>query len=292
MTKPVFRLRIFPYLIVCILLFNGCSKETPADTGLPASVRLNEKYGTEPLQNMDVYLPANRNSTDTKVLILIHGGAWASGDKADFGSFIDTLKKRLPDYALFNINYRLSAPPQNPFPTQELDVKKAVEYIYNNRNAYGVSDNFSLGGASAGAHLSLLQAFKYTSPVKIRTVIDFFGPTDMNDLYNNPGVIPQATIAAIVGATPASNPDLYNQSSPIRFVTGTNACPTIILQGSDDLLVNATSQSKALRDRLLINGTPVQYVEYAGKGHGEDWDNATYTDAFSRIQAFLEFYNP
>lgn len=292
MIKLLFRFRFIVWLIAGTALLNGCSKEEPQVTGLPAAVRLNVPYGSEPLQNMDVYLPANRTATNTKVLILIHGGAWASGDKADFASFIDTLKKRLPGYAVFNINYRLSAPPQNPFPTQELDVKKAVEFIYNNRADYAVSDNFSMGGASAGAHLSLLHAYKYASPVKIRTVIDFFGPTDMNDLYNNPGVVPQVTIAAIVGATPASNPDLYNQSSPIRFVTGSNACPTIILQGSDDLLVNAESQSKALRDRLLINGTPVQYVEYAGKGHGEDWDNATYADAFTRIQAFMEFYNP
>ncbi len=292
MMQTGLRLRFTGLLCCGLLFFYACTKDSPADAGLPASTRLNLSYGTDPLQNMDVYLPANRSLAATKVLILIHGGAWAAGDKRDFAAFIDTLKRRLPDYALFNINYRLSLPPQNPFPTQEMDVKKAVEYIYDHRADFVVSDNFSLGGASAGGHLSLLHAYKYPAPVKIRTVIDFFGPADLNDLYNNPGIVPQTTIAAIIGATPASHPDLYQQSSPLSYVSSSTACPTIILQGSNDPLVNAVSQSQALRDRLQAAAVPVSYVEYSGKGHGDDWDNATYADAFSRIQAFLQLHNP
>ena len=154
-----------------------------------------------------------------------------------------------------------------------------------------ISDNFSMLGASAGAHLALLQAYKYSVPVKAKVVVDFFGPTNLNDLYNNPGVVPQSTIEAIVGATPVSNPALYFQSSPINYATGSAACPTIILQGSADLLVNATSQSFALKNKLELEGVPVQYVEYAGAGHG-DWNTATFSDAFNKIQAFVNLYNP
>ena len=113
----------------------------------------------------------------------------------------------------------------------------------------------------------------------------------MNDLYNNPGLVPQATVSNIVGATPTSNPALYFQSSPINYATSSGACPTIILQGSADPLVNATSQSWALRNKLELEGVPVQYVEYAGGGHG-NWSNSTYSDAFSKIQAFIELHNP
>jgi acetyl esterase/lipase len=281
-------------LFVCIsTAIISCKKESLNNNNeATASTSLNLAYGTDPLQKMDVYLPAGRTVAATKVMIMIHGGAWAAGDKADFASFIDSLKKRLPDYALFNINYRLSAAGNNVFPTQELDVKKAVEFIYSKRAGYLVSDNFSLIGASAGGHLSLLQAYKYASPVKIKVVLDFFGPTDINDLYDNPGFVPQATVAAIIGATPTSDPVLYQQSSPINFVTNSTACPTIIFQGSADPLVNAVRQSGALRDKLLLNNVPVQYVEYAGKGHGDDWDGPVYFDAFNKIQAFVNLYNP
>ncbi|MBK7289650.1 MAG: alpha/beta hydrolase fold domain-containing protein [Chitinophagaceae bacterium] len=72
------------------------------------------------------------------------------------------------------MNYRLGAlPANNPFPTQELDIKTAVDFIYNNRADYLISDKYVLMGASAGGHLSLLHAYKYTNPVKIKAVVDF-----------------------------------------------------------------------------------------------------------------------
>ena len=279
------------------LILAACAKQnTDNNSGVvAASTILNVAYGTNSLQQMDVYLPAGRSSGSTKVIIMIHGGAWSAGlgTRADVAVYVDTLKRRFPGYAIFNIGYRLfSLPNTNTFPTQELDVKSAVEFVYNKRGDYLISDKFVLFGVSAGAHLSLLQAYKNSVPVKVKTVVDFFGPTDINDLYNNPGVIPPLNIIAIMNGTPTSNPTLYQQSSPINFVNAATACPTIILQGSADPLVNAVRQSAALNDKLQIAGVPREYVLYTGKGHGDDWDSATFFDAFNRIEAFLRFHNP
>ena len=41
------------------------------------------------------------------------------------------MKKRLPDYAIFNINYRLSTGISNLFPLQENDVKAALQFIFS-----------------------------------------------------------------------------------------------------------------------------------------------------------------
>jgi len=280
-------------LLLIVVTIVSCKKEESANGSvIAASTQLNVAYGAQPLQNMDVYLPAGRSVTRTKVMILVHGGAWSTGDKSELTGFVDSFKIRLPDYAIFNINYRLAAFPNNLFPTQEQDVKAAVEYIYSKRNDYLISDKIVFTGASAGAHLSLLHAYKYNSPVKIKAVIDFFGPTDIADLYNNPGLVPQLSIAAIVGATPTSNPALYQQSSPVTFVTNATACPTLILQGSADPLVNAARQSAVLRDKLQIAGVPVQYVLYMGKGHGDDWGSDTFFDAFNKMQGFVAIHNP
>ena len=149
-----------------------------------------------------------------------------------------------------------------------------------------MSDKFVLMGASAGAHLSLLQAYKYRSTVKIKAVVDFFGPTDMVDLYNNPGIISPLAIAALMSGTPATNPTLYQQSSPIQFVDAQN-CPTIIIQGGLDPLVNATTQSLALANKLTLFNVANEYVLYPTGGHGDDRSPATFTDAYNKIQAFL-----
>jgi acetyl esterase/lipase len=282
---------IFPASCSFLLFLASCTKSdsggdtTP--TTIAAKTQLDVSYGTDPLQKMDIYLPANRSAATTKVIILIHGGGWVTGDKTEFnGPLLDTLRARIPDYAIFNINYRLAAlPASNVFPTQELDVKAAVEFIYGNRNTYLVSDKFVLMGASAGGHLSLLHAYKHQSPVKIKAVVDFFGPTDMVDLYNNPGSYPAASIALLLSGTPTSNAALYAQSSPLTYATAT-ACPTIILQGGADPLVNATTQSLALSNKLTTAAVVNEYAFYATAGHG-GWDVATNTDAFNRIQLFL-----
>lgn len=286
---------IFFASLVFTLLLTSCSKSDDTGTGgtgsVPEKSMTNVSYGTDPLQKMDIYLPANRTTATTKVLIYIHGGGWVTGDKADLtAADIDTLKKRVPDYAIFNLNYRLALPgfpsSTNTFPTQELDVKTAIEFIYANRSNYLVGDKFVLMGGSAGGHLALLHAYKYAAPVKIKAVIDFFGPTDMVDMYNNPGIYSAASIALLLNGTPTTNNALYLQSSPLTFATTAAACPTIILQGDLDLLVNATRQSRALQTKLTTAGVVNQYVAYPTLGHGP-WDATTNTDAFNKIQVFL-----
>ena len=278
---------ILPLLLVCFLI--SCSKDDPGTGGggtpsVAAKTMLNESYGTDPLQKMDIYLPANRSVTSTKVVIMIHGGGWTGGDKADFNVMIDTLKKRMPDYAIFNINYRLAAWPANIFPTQELDVKAAIEFIYGNRSTYLVSDKFVLLGASAGGHLSLLHAYKYNTPVKVKAVVDFFGPTDMVAMYND-APANQPAYMLLMSGTPGTNPTMYQQSSPISYVNAATS-PTIIIQGGLDPVVNATTQSLALKNKLVSFGVVNDYVFYPTGGHG-DWNTATYTDAFNKVQAFL-----
>ena len=280
------------FVLVILSSIISCSKTDNTPTPLPISIAsksiVDTSYGTNALQKMDVYLPAGRSVTTTKVIILIHGGAWTSGDKTDYITLgvIDTLKKRLPDYAIFNINYRLaSLPNNNIFPAQEQDTKAAVDFIYANRGNFLISDKLVILGGSAGGHLALLEAYKYHSPVNIKAVVDFYGPTDMTDMYNNPGTYPAAGIALLLNGTPTTNPTLYLQSSPLTFVNAA-CCPTIILQGGADPLVNPTTQSLALKNKLTTAAVTNQYVFYPLGGHGS-WDAATNADAFNKIQVFL-----
>jgi acetyl esterase/lipase len=276
------------FLILTVsLFFLSCQKENdPGDTApLPEQTQLNTAYGTDAAQKMDIYLPAGRATATTKVILFIHGGGWSTGDKADFTSFVDTIKRRLPAYAIININYRLASGISNLFPTQENDVKAAVEFIYSKRNEYKISDKYVLLGASAGGHLALLHAYKYTTPVKIKAVVDFFGPTDLVDMYNNPASLfaPPAALAAVVGATPGANLTLYQQSSPLTFVTAQTP-PTIILQGGVDVLVSP-AQSVALKNKLQTFGVTHQYVFYPTENHG--WTGANMTHSFDNIALFL-----
>ena len=268
-------------LILFSLVFSSCKKDDSPEQDMSVTM-LNVSYGTNSQQKMDVYLPATRSTTDTKVMIMIHGGAWNSGDKVDFNEYVDSLKKREPTYAIFNINYRL-ANVSDLFPAQELDVRAAVDFIYNKRQEYKISDKFVLVGASAGAHLALLQGYKYSTPVKPKAIIDFFGPTDLVDMYNNPpNPLVQPLLVAVTGVTPTAN-TLYTQSSPINFISSQSP-PTMILHGGTDIVV-APSQSVLLNTRLQTAGIIHQYFFYSTEGHG--WVGANLSDSFNKIQAFL-----
>ena len=50
----------------------------------------------------------NRSIDSTKILYLIHGGAWLAGDKSDYDTIIPSFLQQLPQYAIVNINYRLA----------------------------------------------------------------------------------------------------------------------------------------------------------------------------------------
>jgi acetyl esterase/lipase len=275
----------FISLVLMMFLLQSCQKETATPNDTAAKTELNTAYGTQAQQKMDIYLPQGRTENTTKAIILIHGGGWSGGDKSDLTPYIDTLKKRLPGYAIFNINYRLAAGSSNQFPTQEMDVKAALEFIYSKKSEYKITDKWALLGTSAGAHLSLLQAYKYTNPVKIKAVVDFYGPTDMIEMYNNPAsiLVPPALVQGVVGATPTSNLSLYQASSPVNYVNN-ESCPTILLHGGADVIVSV-NQSILLRNKLQRFSVSHQYVLYASENHG--WVGANLTDSFDKIVAFL-----
>jgi acetyl esterase/lipase len=274
------------FTLIAAIAMTGCQKSidgSGTSAALPAKILLDVSYSTDALQKMDVYLPAGRSSSSTKLIVLIHGGAWSSMDKSDFTEYVDSIKKRMPDYAVFNINYRLATGTANFFPAQEMDVKAALDFIVSKTSEYNISQKIVLLGASAGGHLALLQAYKYATPA-VKAVVDFFGPTDMTDLYNNPAPLaPAPYLALIVGATPLSNPTIYQQSSPINFVTAATP-PTIIFQGGVDQLVNP-SQSISLNAKLQTAGIVHQYYFYPTEGHG--WVGTNLADSFDKVQAFL-----
>jgi len=280
-------------LVIGIFIFSltitSCKKtsDAVADITTNAAVKLdtmNLAYGTDPSQKIDLYLPAARTDANTKVMVLIHGGAWSAGDKSDFTSLIPTLQSGLANYAIININYRLAAPPStNLWPTQQTDVNAAFDYIVSKASYFHYNPNkMAVMGASAGAHLALLKAYHYNSDNKIKAVVDFFGPTDMVDLYNFQTGLQKQLFELFMSGTPTTNTTGYFNASPLNFVT-TGVPPTIIFHGTADAVV-PYSQSVRLNTALQNAGIGHQYKEYSGETHGFNPTNNA--DALSKAIAF------
>jgi len=115
----------------------------------------------EDLLSLDIYHFKNR--TALPVVIYVHGGAWAIGDKVHkMQNKIDLFSAQ--GYVLVSTNYRKSPwPPRKnkedrvKFPDHSNDVADAIVWVRDNIDQYGGdSENIVVLGFSAGAHLAAL----------------------------------------------------------------------------------------------------------------------------------------
>src|SRR5205809_3809695 len=172
------------FFIMSLYSFNSGAARIPAASAA-SDTFLNVAYGNDIAQRMDIYLPVNRSLAQTGSLILLHGGGWNSGSRHSLSAYIDSFKRRMPGYAIFNVDYRLVSSRVN-FNAQENDIKAAVDFIVSHADVYKIDPGKLVSiGISAGAHLALLQAYNNTSP-QLAAVIDFFGPADLVEIYYHP----------------------------------------------------------------------------------------------------------
>lgn len=126
-------------------------------SGLVSVRRLRDvAYGSDPEQRMDVYLP--RQAEGAPVILMVHGGAWRIGDKANPGVVENKVARWLPrGIVLVSVNYRM----QNAAtPLQQAeDVARALAAAQGQAASWGADPaKFILMGHSAGAHLVALLA--------------------------------------------------------------------------------------------------------------------------------------
>ena len=282
-------------IFILSFVISSCKKDNGNNAiTTNAAVKLDSMdiaYGTDPAQKIDIYLPVNRTDTNTKVFVMIHGGAWSAGDKSGFNANIPSVQAGLTNYAIININYRLAVPPAtNLWPTQLNDINAAFDYIVSNANYYHYNaTKIAVYGESAGAHLGMLKAYQYNYGGRIKAMVDVFGPKDMADLYNFQNGLNQQLFSSFMGGTPTTNPTAYTNASPLSYVN--QFCPpTIIFHGTADSVV-PYSQSVRLNNALEAAGVGHQYNEYPGEPHGQ-FSTPNAIDAFNKGLAFTLFNLP
>jgi acetyl esterase/lipase len=85
-----------PIFILILFFFNACSTDDGENSDLKtaeATELKNISYGADAQQTYDIYLPKNR-SLNTRVMLLIHGGGWTSGDKMICSDFTNSLRPK------------------------------------------------------------------------------------------------------------------------------------------------------------------------------------------------------
>jgi acetyl esterase/lipase len=154
---------------------------------------------TVPLE-LDIYEPTGDTATFRPLIIWVHGGSFAFGDKSSPELVDQANVFSRKGYINASINYRLAPPPgcSSGAPTTECvigigqardDARTAVRFFRTNASTYGIDvDRIAMGGSSAGAITALNVGFGSSEdpPSAIAGAVSLsgarlLGPPDIND---------------------------------------------------------------------------------------------------------------
>ncbi len=211
------------------------------------------------------------------LVVLVHGGAWRRGRRADMNGTMRALAER--GYAAATVDYRLAAAPRTTFPGPISDVRCAVRTLRAHASELGIDPRrFAAVGFSAGAHLAALLAtasdvaelddgscsIRTGSPA-VQAVVGFYGPYDLR-LPERVGPGADGAITNLLGVSRRAHPELAALASPITHVDPRDP-PTMLIHGLEDRIVEV-QQTRRMRDALEAAGVPVVSLELPGRSHG------------------------
>ena len=208
-------------------------------------------YGSDTRQRFDVYLPAH--PTKAPVLFMVHGGAWAFGDKAEPGVVRNKVAYWLPrGYVLVFVNYRM-LPSARPL-EQAVDVASALAAAQQQAASWGADPTrFVLMGHSAGAHLvALLNAAPALA--QQQGARPWRGAVSLDGAAMDVSRIMQAPHLPLYDRAFGSDPAYWRSVSPIEVLTP-DAQPLLSVcssRRSDSCMQSALLERKAATLKLRV----------------------------------------
>lgn len=221
----------------------------------------------------DLYAPAKAPGGPMPAVVIIHGGGWVGGDKADKREVNIATTLARHGYLALSINYVLytKASGRPTWPTNLHQCKTAVRWLRANAAKLNLDpERIGAIGGSAGGHLASLvgltgpadgldpQGPHGTHSCRVQAVVDLYGPADLlthEDL-------------AMLGKKRAEDPDLYRAASLAPYA-GKDDPPVLIIHGDADRLVKV-KQSQDFAAALARAGVPHELIIIPGAPHTFD----------------------
>jgi len=238
----------------------------------------------------DVFTPPGSAPGAAPGVVIVHGGGWREGDRAQLRSYGIQLARR--GCVCAAIEYRLL--PEASWPAQIHDVKAAIRWMRANAASLGVDpDRITITGNSAGGHLSLLAAGTAGNPAfegegghagassTVAATVAFYPVVRFVDATGRP------TIGSFLfGETP----DLgaARAAGPLTHVSA-GFPPTLLIHGTRDELV-PPAHSTEMYDALTAAGVPVELHLFAEQPHGFDADGRFSRICVETMSLFIERY--
>lgn len=238
----------------------ACQKPVPA---------LQEKdvtYGKNPRYKMDIYLCKDREE-QTPLVVLIHPGAWSSGDKKILSNMADSLFHK--GINVVNINMRYASDVVH-LPELMADIDSLHLYLTQQADTLNIrSKNIILGGSSSGAHLALYYSYTHNSKDWIAATFGFATPSNLADTawlrqVDSLGI--KKAVEVLVGESWTIGNTIDSAFYKASIIHNGKPLPTYLFHGDQDQAV-PYEQSVALFQSLEAKNIPVQFYTLKGIGH-------------------------
>ena len=226
------------------------------------------RYGSDPKWNvLDVYRPKGEKGA-LPVIVSVHGGGWAYGDKERYQYYCMSLCKH--GFAVVNYTYRLA--PRSKYPAQMEDTDRVFAWVQENADKYGMdTDNVFAVGDSAGGHLLAMYcclvndtALAERSGLKMKGKLPKAVALNCGvyEIYKTKKF--NLTTAIMKDLLPGKGTDdELDMISPIRYVTPAFP-PAIVMTAEGDFL---KEMAMPMVDKLKSAGVPVEYKYYGDENH-------------------------
>jgi acetyl esterase/lipase len=260
-----------------------------------------------PTQKLDIYLP-DEGEGPFPVVVAIHGGAWALGNKRDT-QLVPMLEGLKRGFAVVSVGYRLSD--EALFPSQIYDCKAAIRYIRARGAEYCIDgDRIGVWGPSAGGHLSALVGTSAgvreledlsmgnpDVPSSVLAVVDWCGPTESfltmdEELTESGAGVPNhseenSPESRLLGHKITEVLDLVRFASPMTYITPD--IPYFLIQhGLEDQIVPIQQSERFAAEIEQVAG-PDKVILDVLEGVGHHGDPAFETkENIDRVLGFLE----
>ncbi|MEO6957501.1 MAG: alpha/beta hydrolase [Antricoccus sp.] len=219
-------------------------------------------YGDNSAQKLDVY--QGSKAKDAPIIIMVHGGGWHRGDKADTNVVKNKVAHYLPlGYDVISVNYRLS--PQVTPVTEASDVAAALAYVQKHATEWaGSASKIVMMGHSAGANLVALVAANPTFAAKA-SAAPWLGTVVLDSAAYNVVQIMQAKHLALYDPVFGTDQELWQQSSP-TLVLGGKPAPMLLVCSTNR--ADSCPQAKAFSIAADALGTSTS-VDPVPLSHGQ-----------------------
>ncbi len=243
-------------------------------------------------------------SSTFPLVMLVQGSAWFKQDLAQ--QLAQLVRFAATGLVIALVEYRPST--LAPFPAQIRDARTATRFMLGNAGTYHADPSrLIVWGDSSGGHTVTMLAVAEglarfsdeaspdaetrADPLPIRGVIDYYGPTDLGTMNDEPSTqdhdAPDSPEGMVLGGVRVlEHPDRVREASPLDYISPTAALPPfLIMHGSKDRLV-PFGQSAMIFNKLRDSGHAAELYRLEGADHG---GNAFWTadEPFAITCAFI-----